>query len=243
MMEEGLVVAFRAIIAFFTLLIYTRLLGKQQMGNLTYFDYINGITIGSIAGTLATDLSAKAYVHWLGLTIFIFITLLLQIADIKSRYISKVIDSEPVVLIQNGKMLENNLQKSRVTKDELMIQLRVKNMFDLTKIEYALLEPDGNVTVLPKSEYQPVTRKDLHIHTQQAKLTTEVIIDGIIFEQNLKQRDKDMDWLEAQLKAHDVKQIKEVSYAAILPNDQLYVDKFDDRLSDKGNISDYQGPF
>lgn len=243
MMEESIVVIVRAIIAFFTLLIYTRLLGKQQMGNLSYFDYINGITIGSIAGTLATDLSAKIWVHWVGLTTFVLITGAFQYATLKNRFFSKVVDSEPTVVMQKGKILERNLLKMRVKKDELMMLLRQKDIFDLTQVEYAILEPDGNLSVLPKSEYQAVTPQNLNIPVSPAGLTTELIIDGIILKQNLKQRDKDIEWLDLQLKAHGIKDVKEVSFAAILPNEQLYVDKFEDHIAKESDMSDYKGPF
>lgn len=243
MMEETLVVVVRAIITFGTLLIYTRILGKQQMGNLTYFDYINGITIGSIAGTLTTDLSSKAWVHWTGLTTFVLITLLFQYLTMKSRFLSKVVDSEPTVIIQQGKILEGNLKKMRIKKDELMMLLREKNFFDLTQVEYAILEPDGNLSVLPKSQYRPVTPDDLKIKVSPAGLTTELIIDGILLEQNLYQRRKDQDWLLQQLKSQGIQRMEEVSFAAILPNGQLYVDRFKDNISEEADMSDYKGPF
>jgi uncharacterized membrane protein YcaP (DUF421 family) len=243
MMEESIVVIVRALISFFTLLLYTRILGKQQMGNLTYFDYINGITIGSIAGTLATDLSSKAWVHWLGLTVYVVITFSIQYTDLKSRFFSKVIDGEPTVVMQNAKILERNLKKSKLTKDSLLMLLREKNIFDPTQVEYAIMEPDGNLSVLPKAEYQPATPKDLNIPVQLAGITTELIMDGILLEQNLKQRNKDRQWLDLQLKAHGVKDFKEVSFAAILPNGQLYVDKFEDHVAKEADMSDYKGPF
>ncbi len=243
MMEESVVVIVRAIISFFTLLLYTRLLGKQQMGNLTYFDYINGITIGSMAGTLATDLSSKAWAHWLGLTVYVVIAFTIQAIDLKTRFFSKVVDGEPTVVMQNAKMLEQNLKKSKLTKDELMMLLRDKNIFDPTQVEFAIIEPNGNLSVLPKAEYQPATPKDLNIPVQPAGLTTELIMDGILLEQNLKQRKKDKQWLELQLKAHGIKNMKEVSFAAILPNGQLYVDTFEDHVAKESDMSDYRGPF
>ena len=186
MMEETVVVVVRAMIAFFTLLIYTRLLGKQQMGNLTYFDYINGITIGSIGGTVATDLSSKAWVHWVGLTVFIVLTFAFQWSTLKSRYFAKMVDGEPTVVIQHGKILEQNLSSIRVKFDELMMLLRQKNIFDVTQVEYAILEPDGNLSVLPKAEYLPLTPKDMHIPVSPSRLVTELIMDGVIAEQNLR---------------------------------------------------------
>jgi len=243
MMEETIVVIVRAIIAFFTLLIYTRLLGKQQMGNLTYFDYINGITIGSIAGTLATDLSSKALAHWMGLTTFIIITIIFQYLTLKNRLFAKVVDSEPTIVIRDGKILEKKLAGIRIKKDELMMLLRQKNIFDPTRVAYAIIEQDGNISVLPKAEYQPVTPFDLKIPVNPAGITTELIVDGILLKENLNQRGKDMDWLLMQLKSQGVQDLKEVSFAAILPNEQLYVDKFDDKLSDMVDIGDYKGPF
>lgn len=243
MMEESLVVIVRAVITFFTLLIYTRILGKQQMGNLSYFDYINGITIGSLGGTLATDLSSKAWVHWVGLTTFVGLTLLFQFSTLKSRYFSKIVDAEPTLVIQNGKILEHHLSKMRVKIDELTMLLRQKDIFDLNQIEYAILEPDGNLSVLPKAEYQPVTPKDLHIPVSPSGLVTELVIDGKIIEQNLIQRKKDHNWLDSQLKSQGISHIKEVSFAAILPNGQLYVDKFKDQMGKENDLSDYKGPY
>lgn len=243
MMEETVVVVVRAMIAFFTLLIYTRLLGKQQMGNLTYFDYINGITIGSIGGTVATDLSSKAWVHWVGLTVFIVLTFAFQWSTLKSRYFAKMVDGEPTVVIQHGKILEQNLSSIRVKFDELMMLLRQKNIFDVTQVEYAILEPDGNLSVLPKAEYLPLTPKDMHIPVSPSRLVTELIMDGVIVEQNLEQRNKSMDWLKQQLRAQGIKDIKEVSFAALLPNGQLYVDRFKDHVGKKADISDYKGPY
>ncbi|MGG4128705.1 DUF421 domain-containing protein [Paenibacillus illinoisensis] len=242
MMEETWVVAVRSIIAFLTLIIYTRVLGKQQMGNLTYFDYINGITIGSIAGTFATDLSSKAWIHFVALTIFTIITIIFQYITLKNRTISKLMDSDPTVVVQNGKILEQNLHKMRVKFDELTMMLRQKDVFDITTLDYAILEPDGSLSVVLKPENQPVTAKDMHMHPPKSKLMTELIIDGVLIKQNLKERNKDMNWLTEQLKKKNIT-IQDIAFAAILPNDKLYVDLFEDQFSEKTDMGDYKGPF
>jgi uncharacterized membrane protein YcaP (DUF421 family) len=110
-------------------------------------------------------------------------------------------------------------------------------------VEVAIIEPDGNLSVLPKSEYQPTTPKDLNISVQPANLTTELIMDGILLEQNLKQRKKDKQWLDLQLKEKGIKDMKEISFAAILPNGELYVDKFEDHVAEESDMGDYKGPF
>ncbi|WP_418037459.1 DUF421 domain-containing protein [Paenibacillus xylanilyticus] len=242
MMEETWVVAVRSIIAFLTLIIYTRVLGKQQMGNLTYFDYINGITIGSIAGTFATDLSSKAWIHFVALTIFTIITIIFQYITLKNRTISKLMDSDPTIVVQNGKILEQNLHKMRVKFDELTMMLRQKDVFDITTLDYAILEPDGSLSVVLKPENQPVTAKDMHMHPPKSKLMTELIIDGVLIKQNLKERNKDLNWLTEQLKKKNIT-IQDIAFAAILPNDKLYIDLFEDQFSEKTDMGDYKGPF
>ncbi|WP_340013192.1 DUF421 domain-containing protein [Paenibacillus sp. FSL K6-1318] len=242
MMEETWVVAVRSIIAFLTLIIYTRVLGKQQMGNLTYFDYINGITIGSIAGTFATDLSSKAWIHFVALTIFTIITIIFQYITLKNRTISKLMDSDPTLIIQNGKILEQNLSKMRVKFDELTMMLRQKDVFDITTLDYAILEPDGSLSVVLKPENQPVTAKDMHMHPPKSKLMTEIIIDGLLIKQNLEERNKDINWLSEQLKKQNIT-IQDIAFAAILPNDKLYVDLFKDKITEKIDMGDYEGPF
>ncbi|WKL02270.1 DUF421 domain-containing protein [Paenibacillus amylolyticus] len=232
----------RSIIAFLTLIIYTRVLGKQQMGNLTYFDYINGITIGSIAGTFATDLSSKAWIHFVALTIFTIITIIFQYITLKNRTISKLMDSDPTLIIQNGKILEQNLSKMRVKFDELTMMLRQKDVFDITTLDYAILEPDGSLSVVLKPENQPVTAKDMHMHPPKSKLMTEIIIDGLLIKQNLEERHKDINWLSEQLKKQNIT-IQDIAFAAILPNDKLYVDLFKDKITEKIDMGDYEGPF
>ncbi|MBY0117068.1 DUF421 domain-containing protein [Paenibacillus xylanexedens] len=241
-MEETWVVTVRSIIAFITLIIYTRVLGKQQMGNLTYFDYINGITIGSIAGTFATELSSKAWIHFVALTIFTVITIIFQFMTMKNRTLSKLMDSDPTLVIQNGKILEQNLHKMRVKFDELTVMLRQKDVFDITTLDYAIMEPDGSLSVVLKPENQPLTAKDMHMHPPKSKLMTELIIDGVLIKQNLSERNKDIQWLTEQLKKQKVT-IQDIAFAAILPNDKLYIDLFDDHFKEKTDMGDYEGPF
>ncbi len=112
-MNEGLVVLVRSIISFFTLLIFARLLGKQQISQLTFFDYTLGITIGSIAGSLSTDLNSRAWPYWVGLFSWAILGLLMQKVTLKWNYASKYIGDQPTIVIMNGKVLEDSLKKTR----------------------------------------------------------------------------------------------------------------------------------
>ncbi|MHC1723953.1 MAG: DUF421 domain-containing protein [Aminipila sp.] len=242
-MNEALVELVRAIIAFFTLLIFTRLLGKQQLSQLTFFDYVLGITVGSIAASMTTDLTSMAWPHWVGLVTWIVCVLILQVITMKWRYASKYIDGEPTIVIMNGKIMDKAMKKMRYRICDLTVQLREQGAFDISQIEYAILETSGQLSVLKKSIYQPVTPKDLNIMSSYSGINTELIYDGVLIEQNLIQSKHDRAWLDNQLKALGIKNISEVFFATIDTNDNLYVDKYEDHLSDFKDISDYDGPY
>ena len=113
-MNEGLVVCVRSIISFFSLLIFARILGKEQISQLTFFDYILGITIGSIAATLSTDLSSRSWPHWIGIFVWAALGLLLEYITMRWRYVAKYLENEPTIVIMNGKIMEKTLKKIEV---------------------------------------------------------------------------------------------------------------------------------
>ena len=241
-MNEILVVIIRGIIAFFTLLIFTRLLGKQELSQLTFFDYINGITIGSIAASLTTDLNNRAFTVWMGLATWTGAVLLLHIITLNSRYFSKYLDGEPTIIIMNGKIMDAAMKKMRYRISELMAQLRMNNVFDISQVEFAVLETSGKLSVLKKSSYQSITPHDLHIPTKYVGLSIELISDGKIIEQNLKQINLDRYWLEDQLKSRGINDSSEVLLALIDTQGNLYIAKHNDSVENPIDISDYYGP-
>lgn len=242
-MNEGLVVAVRGIISFFTLLIFTRLLGKQQISQLNFFDYALGITIGSIAGSLTTDLSSRAWPHWVGLFTWTVLGFLVEYITLKSRYCSKVIDGEPVIIILNGMILEKALKRSRYRIADIMSLLRNKNIFNVSDVEYAIIEPSGQLSVLKKQEQQTVTKKDLNLPTSSKGIETELIYDGIIVEENLKNYNLDKKWLFEELSKRGINKAEEVFFAAINKKGELYIDKYEDHIKRIIDIGDYKGPY
>lgn len=239
-MNEAAVVFVRGIIAFFTLLIFARLLGKQQVSELTFFDYILGITIGSIAATLTTDLSSRAWPHWVGLATWTAAVWFLQWVSLRSRAVAKYINGEPVILIMNGQIMEKNLKKMRYTLDDLLIQLRHRGIFDLKEVEFALLETTGQLSVLKKSQYAPVTPHDLKIPTKYKGLSTELIYDGKVIDINLKRFNLDRAWLEQQLKAQGIQSPREVFLALLNTEGELYVNRYQDQGQPVTDLSDYE---
>ncbi|EDS78089.1 DUF421 domain-containing protein [Clostridium massiliodielmoense] len=228
-MNEGLVVVVRGIIGFFTLLIFARLLGKQLISELTLFDYIIGITIGSTASSLTTDLTSRAWPHWVGITIWVLLAIIFQFITLKSKPASDYIDDKPTIIMLDGKILESNMRKRRYRLDDLLAQLRSKDIFDLNEVKFALLEKDGTLSVLKKSEYNHVTLKDLNITAPQARPSFEIIYDGVIIDKNLQNCNKNIDWLNEQLNLRNIK-VSEVFLASLCPPDNLYIDLYKDHI-------------
>jgi len=239
-LNEAAVVLVRGIIAFITLLIFARILGKQQVSQLTFFDYILGITIGSIAASLTTDLSSRAWPHWVGLATWTVAVWFVQWITLRSRAVAKYLNGEPVILIMNGQIMEENLKKMRYTIDELLEQLRHQMIFDLSIVEFAVLETNGKIAVLKKSQHAPVTPHDLNIPSKYKGLTTELIYDGVVIEENLKRVQRDRPWLDQQLKSLNIKSPGEVFLALLNTEGKLYVDRYRDHLKTMTDISDFQ---
>lgn len=241
-MNETLVVIVRGIIGFFSLLIFARMLGKQQISQLTFFEYVLGITIGSIAATLTTELNSRAWVHFVGLLVWTIAVFALQVISEKSRYISKYVDGEPVVVVMNGKIMEDAMAKMRYRASDLMEQLRDKGVFDLAQVEFAILETNGKLSVLKKPQFEPVTPLHMNIPSIPSGIGTELIYDGELVNQNLRDFNITEKWLYSQLKAKGINSVSEVFLATITPEGSFYVDTYMDRLNRLTNISDYPGP-
>jgi len=240
---EIIEVIVQTFLAFFAILIYTRILGKQQIGQLTFFEYINGITFGSIAAVLATDVDPRRTLfHMIGLSLFAVLTFLSGYLAMRSRPLRKVIAGEPTVVIHNGKILEDNIAKMQYNMDELLIQLREKNVFDIGDVEFAIVEPTGGLSVQLKSQAKPVTREDLGVPSGYEGIAVELVMDGEVIHQNLRQVGLDETWLLDQLKQRGVKSLKEVPLAVLASDGGLYVDLTNDQLGTVIDISDNPEP-
>ena len=242
-MHEGLVVFVRAIIAFFSLLIFARILGKEQISQLTFFDYVLGITIGSIAATLTTDLTSRAWPHWVGLITWAALGLLMEYMCMKSRYVAKCLEGEPTIVIMNGKIMENALKKMEFRVSDVLVLLRSKDIFDISEVDFAIIEPNGQLSVLKKPEYENVKAKDLNIQKPASGISSEIIYDGILIEENLRQLKKDKAWLMDQLKKKGISSVSEVFLATLNKGGSLYIDKYDDHIQKPLDVGDFKGPY
>jgi uncharacterized membrane protein YcaP (DUF421 family) len=227
-LSEALIVLVRGIIGFFTLLIFARILGKQQISQLTFFDYVLGITIGSMASTLTTDLTSSAWAHWVGLLTWAVICFIMQWSTLRSKTISSYIDGEPTIVVMNGQIMEDAMKKMRFRLSDLLEQLRGKDVFDLKEVQFAVLEKDGQLSVLKKPEYIPVTPKDMNLYTGPGGLTITLIYDGTIIPKNLKVINRDKEWLTDELRKKGINDVEDVFIASIDKTNNLYIDLYKD---------------
>ncbi len=219
-----LVVIIRSLIAFLVLLVLVRLMGKQQVSELTFFDYIVGITIGSIASTLSVQVNQNTLATLVGMSVWTILPIILAYLSLHNVWIRKVVEGEATVVIENGKILEQNLAKIRLTIDDLISELRLKNVFNIEEVEFALFEANGRLSVLKKSQQQPVTPKDAGLATDYMGLPTNLISDGILLEDALNSLKLTKAWLYHQLGKQNITDISQVSLAQLGTNGNLYVD-------------------
>jgi uncharacterized membrane protein YcaP (DUF421 family) len=242
-MNEGLVVFVRAMIAFFSLLIFARILGKEQISQLTFFDYVLGITIGSIAAELTIDLSSRAWPHWIGLAVWAALGLLMEVISMKWRYGAKFLEGEPTIVIMNGKIMEGAIKKMQMRASDIIALLRLKGVFDLNQVDFAILETNGQLSVLKKAMHQPLTPQDMNVPVTDNGISTELVYDGMIIEENLRQMNKDEAWLMDQLKKQGIYDVTDAFLVTLNPGGNLYVDKYDDQIKKITDVGDYKGPY
>ena len=205
-------VAVTAVGAFAALFLLSKLMGHRQISELSVFDYVNGITIGSIAAEMATELE-QPWKPLVAMIIYGGITLLLSILTNKFPICRKYLNGTPTILMDHGKLYRENLKKAKLDLSEFMVMCRQQGYFDLTSIETAIFEYNGKLTILPVSGHRPATPKDLNLAPAQELLFTELIMDGRILEDNLKRMGLDRTWLDKQLKQRHVRSPREVFLA------------------------------
>lgn len=201
-----------AVGSYLVLFLVAKFVGHKQIAQLDFFDYITGITIGSIAAEMATELE-EPWKPLIAMGIYGVISLLLSIASNKFPRARKYLNGTPTIIMDNGKLYRKNLKKAKLDLSEFMVMCRQQGFFDLTAIQTAVFEYNGKLTILPVSIKRPVTPEDMSLAPQQELLFTELIMDGRILDDNLKRMGLDLTWLNKQLKQHKINSAKDIFLA------------------------------
>lgn len=228
-MPEWIHIIIRSFLFLLVLFFTTKMLGKKQISELSFFEYVSGITIGSIAGEVITGLESSMINGALAIIMFGVLTLLVDIFSLKSKSFRDVVEGRGTVIIKDGKVLEENLKKEKYTIDELSALLRQKDIFRIADVEFAVLEPRGNLSALLKKENQPLTPKDINMKVANEKEPQTVIMDGSILDEALRSSGKSRGWLQTELEKLNVT-LDNVFIGQVDSYGELTVDIFDDKI-------------
>lgn len=215
----------KSLAAAVVLFIMARLMGKKQISQLSFFDYIVGITIGSIAAAASVDRripALDAVVSMIAWTVF---TLAISYLSIHSMSARRILDGTPLVLIQSGKIVEKNLKKSKLNVNDLLEELRLKDIFNIGEVDYAILETSGKLSVLKADEQK------------KTSLSANIIIDGKLMKENMQQMHIDESWLKTELAKSGIISFSEILLATC---DETRTLHFDKKASDPDDLTVFQ---
>ena len=225
------VVVIRSFIGFFLLLILVKLIGKQQVTQLTFFDYIVGITIGSMASTLSVQVNENTWATIAGMGVWTLLAIILALLGLKSPFLRKIIEGVPEIVIQNGKINADILRKNKLSMEDLMMMLRSKEVFRVNDVEFAVLEQNGKLSVLLKSQKKPLTPQDMNISTQYEGLPTNLIVDGRLNPEAFKSVNLSKAWLEYHLRKKNITDINDIFLAQLDTQGNLFIDMKDNKTT------------
>lgn len=193
------------------------------MSQLSMFDYVNGITIGSIAAEMATSVQSDFLKPLLAMIIYAAAAILISYICCKSIKFRRIVTGKSLVILDNGKLYVQNLSSAKLDMHEFLIQCRNAGYFDLNNIQTAILEANGKISFLPTSTQRPATPSDLKVNVEQEKMVANVIIDGNIMFENLKHTGNNEEWLHKQLAMQKIKKIRRISLATCDSNNKLTI--------------------
>lgn len=211
-MHDALKILIAAASAFVVMFILAKLMGKKQIAQLSFIDYAIGITVGSIAAEMATELEQPLYHYIIAMAVFLVLDILVTFLSRKLPF-KKLLVGKPIVIIYEGNLIYKNLKKSKLDLNDLLGLIRNQGYFDLSEIQYAILETNGQLSVVPIGAERPLVAKDMPEKIEEPKLPNYLVVDGNISYSGLNELNKDVDWLLEQMQI-DKKQLKDVLIAS-----------------------------
>lgn len=214
---------FRGLISLLVLFIITKIIGRKQVSQLTLFDYVIGISIGNFAAEMTINLESKEILGTIAVIEFGLIAYVVSFFTMKSFKLRKLFTGPPTTLIDKGEIIYENLKRVHFDVNDLLQELRINGYFDINDVEYALMEANGEVSVLPKAMYQPVKLKDLNIKQNNEGLVANLIIDSTLMDNNLKNAHKTKKWLDKELKIKGYNNYDNILLATLDENEKVVV--------------------
>lgn len=215
----------RTILLYILVVIAIRVMGKSELSQLQPYELVVIIMIAELASVPMENVS----IPFINGTVAIFTLVLLQITvsiiTLKSEKARSIICGKPTILIERGRIIEKELKKLRINMNDLIEQLRIKDIAKIDDVEFAILETNGELSIIPKAANRPLTPSDMNLNVQQEELPISIIIDGKVNYENLKRASLDFDWLYDQLQRSNIREFNDVLYGYIDQNKKLHIHK------------------
>ena len=221
---EGLgVVITRSIISLVVLFLITKLLGKKQVAQLSMFDYVIGISIGNFAAEITINMDVSLVYGIVAVVVFGVVAYLIAIISMKSVKLRRFFMGAPTIRIDDGKVSSEGLKRVKFDVNDLLEECRNNGYFDLSEVDYAVMETNGRISILPKAIHKPVTMKDMNLNVNEQSLCANVVIDGNLMSGILKNMNKSEEWLRQQLKLKGHKDYSKILLATLDKGNKLII--------------------
>lgn len=222
-----IIILIRTLLLYIFVLFCLRLMGKGELSEMQPFELVIILMISELASLPMEDTAIPLINGFVSIIALLFIQVVISYINLKSEKARSIICGKPSILINNGNINEREMQRLRINMNDLLEQLRVKEYYNIADVEFAILETNGDLSVIPKANKQPVTLDDMHITPSYTGLPLSLVIDGHINEENLKKFNRSMSWLKSQLKAKGIQNTKEVLFCFVDTNSKIYIQKKD----------------
>ena len=213
----------RTVILYILIITGVRLMGKRQVGELEPSELVVSLLIADLAAVPMQDFGIPLLTGIIPIFALLAMTMILSVLTMKNTRFRILMCGKPSVVVKNGTLDQHEMQRNRYTVDELFEELRIKGYTDLTQIKYAILETNGQLSVLPYATCQPPTTGQLEIKTQESGLPVILISDGRLLEENLHISGHDRNWLDKQLRRHNCPSLADVFLMTVDEAGQVYL--------------------
>lgn len=215
-------VAIRTIVIYFTVLLVVRLMGKREVGQLSTFDFVVAIMIAEIAVFPMEELNIPIHIGLIPMFVLVGAEVLTSYICLKSRYLRKIIDGGPSIIIANGIILEKEMRRQRYNMNDLLAQLREKDIFDIEHVKYAILETSGKISIMLRTSKRALTPGDMDLGLPEEDVPYPLIFDGEVLQENLTLLDLTNEWLDKRLKEYNLG-IRDILYASLDSRGKLFL--------------------
>ena len=230
MLKDILMMALKGSIAVIYLFLVVKVLGKKQISELNVFDYIIGLSLGNIAAEMTVNKQIPILGGLVSMTVYGLFSLGVSYLNEKSILSRRFITGFPIVIIKDGKISREQLKKCKIDVNDLLQDARESGYFDISEINYAVMEPSGKVSFLPKAKYTPVTPSDMKLKVSEKSLTYNLVIDGVIIKDSLKAIKHNEDWLLTRLEKEGYTKIDDLLLVTIDNKEKLTIYKSDEKF-------------